>query len=105
MTDRRWGKANSRLPCQRSDGRAALAWQAEACPTHAAQPPGYGQRTALGGARFSLPIRAKLGLFLGYILTGLGVAENQRPGVAQSRERARDVIVPRQAFFIGQGPQ
>ena len=37
--------------------------------------------------------------------SALSVAENQRPRVAQRRERARDVIVPRQAFFIGQRPQ
>jgi putative selenate reductase len=35
-----WDKAPP-CPSERSsDGRATLAWQAEACPTHAAQPPG-----------------------------------------------------------------
>jgi hypothetical protein len=38
----------------RSDGRASLAWQAKACPTHAAQPPGNGQvRAALGWASYA----------------------------------------------------
>jgi NADPH-dependent glutamate synthase beta subunit-like oxidoreductase len=32
------------------DGRATLAWQAEACPTHAAQPLGNGQTARAGGS-------------------------------------------------------
>jgi hypothetical protein len=43
------------LACQ---GRATLAWQAKACPTHAAQPTRNGQTPGTG---FSLSIRAQLG--------------------------------------------
>src|ERR1039458_6788354 len=32
-------------------GRAALAWQAEACPTHAGQPPGNGRTPGPSFAR------------------------------------------------------
>ena len=36
------------------------------------------------------------------LVTILLVAENQRLRVARSGERTRDVVVPGQAFFIGQ---
>src|ERR1035438_1747040 len=43
-----WGRQSCLPPAFSGRGRAALAWQAEECPTHAAQPPGNGQSPAVG---------------------------------------------------------
>src|ERR1035441_1852004 len=57
-----WHKA---LPCaseRSSDGRATLPWQAEACPTYAAQPPRNGQTSdpKLGLGRRKRPCPTRL---------------------------------------------
>jgi hypothetical protein len=40
-------RENTGFDAEKSDGRATLAWQAEACPTYAAQGPGNGQNQAV----------------------------------------------------------
>jgi len=81
----RWHKAPPCASERSSDGRATLAWQAEACPTHATQPPGNGQKLA--------PLRSRAACYdlaLGHVATTLrgkpGHVEGSAPTGAALQE-------------------